>query len=129
MKLLKPLLLVLGILCTILGFLGSILPLLPTTPFILLAVLCFAKSSDKFHNWLVSTKVYKNYIQSFKENKGYTMKQKLKMLISVYIVVGFSIFVIDITPIRVGLAFMLLCQTIVLFAFIKTLPKEYNTDD
>ncbi|MGS0652737.1 DUF454 family protein, partial [Staphylococcus arlettae] len=56
MKLLKPLLLVLGILCTILGFLGSILPLLPTTPFILLAVLCFAKSSDKFHNWLVATK-------------------------------------------------------------------------
>ncbi|WP_210124416.1 YbaN family protein [Staphylococcus sp. GDB20D115P1] len=129
MKLLKPLLLVLGILCTILGFLGSILPLLPTTSFILLAVLCFAKSSDKFHNWLVATKVYKNYIQSFKENKGYTMKQKLKMLISVYIVVGFSIFVIDITPIRVGLAFMLLCQTVVLFAFIKTLPKEYNTDD
>ena len=129
MKLLKPLLLVLGILCTILGFLGSILPLLPTTPFILLAVLCFAKSSDKFHNWLVATKVYKNYIQSFKENKGYTMKQKLKMLISVYIVVGFSIFVIDITPIRVGLAFMLLCRTVVLFAFIKTLPKEYNTDD
>src|SRR5699024_1242661 len=123
MKLLKPLLLVLGILCTILGFLGSILPLLPTTPFILLAVLCFAKSSDKFHNWLVATKVYKNYIQSFKENKGYTMKQKLKMLISVYIVVRFSIFVIDITPIRVGLAFMLLCQTVVLFAFIKTLPK------
>ena len=129
MKLLKPLLLVLGILCTILGFLGSILPLLPTTPFILLAVLCFAKSSDKFHNWLVATKVYKNYIQSFKENKGYTMKQKLKMLISVYIVVGFSIFVIDITPIRIGLAFMLLCQTVVLFTFIKTLPKEYNTDN
>jgi uncharacterized membrane protein YbaN (DUF454 family) len=99
----KIILICLGFFFTFLGFLGAILPLLPTTPFILLAVLCFAKSSPKFHNWLVGTKIYQEYVHNFKKYRGYTFKQKIKMLISLYIVVGFSIIMVDIIFIRIGL--------------------------
>lgn len=113
-----------GILATILGFAGAVLPLLPTTPFILLAVFCFAKSSDKFHSWLVSTKVYKEYVEDFQKYRGYTLKKKFEMLISVYIVVGFSIWMVDHSYIRIGLCIMLFFQTVVLFTFVKTLPSK-----
>lgn len=123
----RIILICLGFFFTFLGFLGAILPLLPTTPFILLAVLCFAKSSPRFHNWLVATKIYQQYVHNFKKYRGYTFKQKIKMLISLYIVVGFSIIMVDIIFIRIGLVIMLVIQTLVLFLVVKTLPPNYES--
>jgi len=122
---LKYFLITMGVLFTIIGFVGAVLPLLPTTPFLLVAVICFSKSSERFENWLVNTKVYITYVESFKNNKGYTLKNKFKLLISVYIVVGFSIFMIDHSLIRLGLVIMVIIQTIVLFTVVKTLPKDF----
>ncbi|MBO3065824.1 YbaN family protein [Staphylococcus shinii] len=121
----KYFLITMGVLFTIIGFVGAVLPLLPTTPFLLVAVICFSKSSERFENWLVNTKVYITYVESFKNNKGYTLKNKFKLLISVYIVVGFSIFMIDHSLIRLGLVIMVVIQTIVLFTVVKTLPKDF----
>ncbi|TDM15050.1 YbaN family protein [Macrococcus bovicus] len=113
-----------GIVSTLLGLIGVILPLLPTTPFLLLAAICFARSSDRFHDWLISTKVYRAYVLEFQRNKGFTFRQKLKMLLSLYIVVGFSIWMIEHLYIRIGLIIMVILQTFVLFAFIRTLPAS-----
>lgn len=121
----KYFLITMGVLVTVIGFVGVVLPLLPTTPFLLVAVICFSKSSERFETWLVNTKVYITYVESFKNNKGYTLKNKFKLLISVYIVVGFSIFMIDHSLIRVGLVIMVTIQTIVLFTVVKTLPKNF----
>ncbi|MDG0820107.1 YbaN family protein [Staphylococcus equorum] len=121
----KYFLIIIGVLFTVIGFAGVLLPLLPTTPFLLVAVLCFSKSSDKFEKWLVQTKVYVNYVESFKENKGYTLKDKFKLLLSLYIVIGFSIFMIDHPYIRLCLLVMVTLQTIVLFTFVKTLPANF----
>ena len=121
----KYFLITMGVLFTIIGFVGAVLPLLPTTPFLLVAVICFSKSSERFEKWLVNTKVYITYVESFKNNKGYTLKNKFKLLISVYIVVGFSIFMIDHSLIRLGLVIMVVIQTIVLFTVVKTLPKDF----
>lgn len=121
----KYFLITMGVLFTVIGFVGVVLPLLPTTPFLLVAVICFSKSSEIFETWLVNTKVYITYVESFKNNKGYTLKNKFKLLISVYIVVGFSIFMIDHSLIRVGLVIMVTIQTIVLFTVVKTLPKNF----
>lgn len=121
----KYFLITMGVLFTVIGFVGFVLPLLPTTPFLLVAVICFSKSSERFENWLVNTKVYITYVESFKNNKGYTLKNKFKLLISVYIVVGFSIFMIDHSLIRLGLVIMVTIQTIVLFTVVKTLPKDF----
>ncbi|MFO3693223.1 YbaN family protein [Staphylococcus felis] len=122
----KPLLITIGILFSGLGFLGVILPLLPTTPFLLVAVICFSKSSDRFHDWLVQTKMYRTYVESFRKYRGYSMPEKIKLLVSLVIVVGFSIIMISNTYIRIGLSVMLIMQTIILFTVVKTLPKSYR---
>ena len=118
----------LGILFTVIAFIGAVLPLLPTTPFLILAVICFTNSSKKFKVWLESTQIYKDYVENLKKYKGYTMKEKIRILISLYIVVGFSIFMISNLYIRIGLVIMVIIQTIVLFTFVKTLPANFNQD-
>ena len=56
------------------------------------------------------------------------MKEKIRILISLYIVVGFSIFMISNLYIRIGLMIMVVIQTIVLFTFVKTLPTNFNQE-
>lgn len=121
-------LIALGIVFTVIAFTGAVLPLLPTTPFLILAAICFTNSSRKFKIWLESTQIYKNYVKNLKKYKGYTMKEKIRILISLYIVVGFSIFMISNLYIRIGLMIMVVIQTIVLFTFVKTLPANFNQE-
>ena len=61
----KYIFIVIGILSTILGGIGVVLPVLPTVPFLLVASFCFAKGSDRFNNWIKSTGLYKNNLESF----------------------------------------------------------------
>lgn len=121
-------LIALGIVFTVIAFTGAVLPLLPTTPFLILAAICFTNSSRKFKIWLESTQIYKNYVENLKKYKGYTMKEKIRILIILYIVVGFSIFMISNLYIRIGLMIMVVIQTIVLFTFVKTLPANFNQE-
>lgn len=52
------------------GCIGIVLPLLPTFPFFLATVFCFAKSSQKLHGWFIGTKMYKNYLESYLKGQG-----------------------------------------------------------
>ncbi|HHC5246870.1 TPA: YbaN family protein, partial [Staphylococcus aureus] len=61
----RLILIVIGLIFTALGIAGAVLPLLPTTPFLLVAVFCFARSSDRFYNWLINQKIYKEYVENF----------------------------------------------------------------
>ncbi|OHS77230.1 YbaN family protein [Staphylococcus sp. HMSC74F04] len=122
----RLILIVIGLIFTALGIAGTVLPLLPTTPFLLVAVFCFARSSDRFYNWLINQKIYKEYVENFYLHRGYTLQQKIKILISLYIVIGFSIYMVDVLAVRIGLIIMVIIQTAVLFTFVKTLPKSNN---
>ncbi|WP_462131364.1 YbaN family protein [Staphylococcus aureus] len=122
----RLILIVIGLIFTALGIAGAVLPLLPTTPFLLVAVFCFARSSDRFYNWLINQKIYKEYVENFYLHRGYTLQQKIKILISLYIVIGFSIYMVDVLAARIGLIIMVIIQTAVLFTFVKTLPKSNN---
>ena len=82
---LKYIFIVLGIIFIAISIIGIVLPILPTTPFLLAASVCFAKGSDKFNNWFKSTKIYKNNLESFVKNKSMTFKTKLYILIPVTI--------------------------------------------
>lgn len=55
----RYILITIGLISAIVGFIGIVVPLLPTTPFLLLAAVCFSRSSERFNRWLVSTKVYR----------------------------------------------------------------------
>lgn len=66
---------------TLLGMVGVILPILPTTPFLLVAAYCFAKSSKRFHNWFTHTSLYENHLESFVDERSMTRKTKARLLI------------------------------------------------
>lgn len=71
---------IVGIIAMSLGAIGVILPVLPTTPFLLLAAFCFAKSSKRFHSWFTQTNLYKNYLESFVEERAMTLRTKVTLL-------------------------------------------------
>lgn len=64
-KIVRIIYLIVGCVSLALGALGVILPILPTTPFLLLTSYCFVRGSTKFNNWFLSTKLYKNHLENF----------------------------------------------------------------
>jgi uncharacterized membrane protein YbaN (DUF454 family) len=80
-----------------LGIIGIFLPLLPTTPFLLLAAACYARSSKRFYNFLLNNKWLGNYIKNYRERKGIPLKIKILSISFLWIVIGYSaIFVVHI---------------------------------
>jgi uncharacterized membrane protein YbaN (DUF454 family) len=77
---LKILYIVLGFLFFGLGAIGALLPVLPTTPFLLLASFFFAKGSDRFNHWFMNTSLYKNHLESFYKDRSMTRKTKISLL-------------------------------------------------
>ncbi|WP_105993393.1 YbaN family protein [Staphylococcus simulans] len=124
----RYILIAIGLIAAIVGFIGIVVPLLPTTPFLLLAAVCFSRSSERFNRWLVNTKIYDEYVESFKRDRGFTLKKKFKILMSLYIVIAFSIIMIEHSLVRIGLLIMVTIQTVVLFTLVKTLPEDSKED-
>lgn len=86
-----------------LGLAGIFLPLLPTTPFALLAAYLFARSSQRWYDWLLTHKYLGPYIRAFRERRGLTPTQKLRIGASMVIIFGVSIYLVPQTTIRVML--------------------------
>ena len=91
MNIKKILLIAAGCLGVALGAVGAVLPLLPAFPFLLLAAVCFAKSSEMLNSWFINTKLYKNNLESYVKGQGMTRKTKIKIMITVTILmtIGF----------------------------------------
>ena len=79
----KILYVMLGSTSLILGALGSLIPVLPTAPFLLLAAFCFARSSQKLDRWFRNTKLYKDNLEDFVAGRGMTMKAKVRIMVTV----------------------------------------------
>ena len=101
-----------------LALLGVVLPLLPTTPFLLLAIACFSRSSMRFEQWLYHTKLYQIYVADFRETGTITRERKRKILVSIYILMGISIFFAPIIWIKLSLVGLTLFITYYLFKVI-----------
>ncbi|MDR0371553.1 MAG: YbaN family protein [Prevotellaceae bacterium] len=92
----KILLSIIGLVSLGVGLLGIFLPLLPTTPFLLLSATLFAKSSDRLYNWLITHKAFGECIRNFRENKTIPLRVKIisigmmwtVMLCSIFLVLG-----------------------------------------
>ncbi|MCK4397230.1 YbaN family protein [candidate division WOR-3 bacterium] len=112
-----------------LGILGIFLPLLPTTPFLLIAAACYIRSSEKFYNWLINNKWLGNYIKNYIEGKGVPLKVKVLSISLLWITIGYSVvFIVHIFLIRVILILIAIGVTIHILS-IRILKQRKRDDD
>ena len=85
---------VLGTLFLAIGIVGVFTPVLPTTPFLLLAAACYLRSSQRFHRWLLHNRVFGSYIRNYTEGKGLPLKVKLFTVTLLWVTIGISIWAV-----------------------------------
>lgn len=114
----RIILLIIGWLAMGLATLGVILPLLPTTPFLLLAAWCFARSSPRFHHWLLHRSFFGPYLRHWQQYRALPPKAKGRMITFTLITFAVSLWLVNILWVRL----MLLCLLAALIVFMLRLP-------
>ena len=107
-----------------LGIIGIPLPILPTTPFLLLAMACFAKSSKRFEAWLYQTKLYQTYVADYRETKSIAKERKKWILLQIYILMGISIYLAPIIWVKLALGALTIFITFYLLKVIPNKPEK-----
>jgi uncharacterized protein len=114
----------LGGLATGLGLVGIVLPVLPTTPFMLLAAACFMRSSDTMYGWFMSNRLFGGFVRSYREQGGVTPRTKIVALALLWAVIGYtSLAVVTSIWLQVLLACVAIGVTIYLVR-LKTIPPQ-----
>lgn len=117
--------LILGFWGLILGAVGAVLPLLPAFPFLLLAAFGFAKSSERLHTWFISTKLYKNNLESYVKGQGMTRKTKVRIMITVTVLMSIGFIMMHAVPVgRIVLALVWLFHILYFLFGVKTLETD-----
>lgn len=111
----------LGWFFVILGAIGAVLPLLPTTPFLIIALACFAKSSPRFHQMLLEHKWFGPTLAQWENSHTIRRKVKHKVIVLIIATFGVSIFILNG---RVELQLTLICLCLILLSFIWRLKEE-----
>lgn len=110
-----------------LGALGAVLPMLPAFPFLMLAAFCFARSSEKLDRWFKGTRLYKENLEDFVAGKGMTLKTKVRILVTVTLLMSVGMIMMGLKGIVVG-CIVLTCVWVfhlVYFLFgVRTIPAE-----
>ncbi len=119
---------ILWLLCAFLflgiGMVGVVVPVLPTTPFLLLASFCFSKGSKRFHNWFMGTKLYQKHLESFVRERAMTLKTKLCILLPASAMLLCAFFMMQNLPGRIFIIFLILFKYIYFFTKIRTVEIE-----
>jgi len=84
-------LIAIGTICLAIGVIGIFTPILPTTPFLLLAAACYLRSSPRFHRWLMNNRIFGSYIRNYTEGRGIPIKVKLFTIALLWATIGLSI--------------------------------------
>ena len=118
-----------GFVCLGLGCIGIALPILPTVPFFLVTIFCFANSSKRLHNWFLHTKIYKRHLEAFVKKKGMTIKAKITVLISVSLLMGLGFVMMNQVLIgRIILIVIWICHIIYFIFGVKTIKQTDKED-
>lgn len=120
----KVVLIILGFISMGIGIVGIVTPILPTTPFLLLASFFFAKGSKRFHDWFISTKIYKKYLESFVQSKAMTLKNKFTILLPVSCMLIITFIFVNNLYARIVLVILFIGKYLYFFTQIKTIAKE-----
>ncbi|TWT13184.1 YbaN family protein [Planomicrobium sp. CPCC 101079] len=114
----------LGFLFLGIGLAGVVLPLLPGVPFILLASFCFAKGSKRIDRWFKSTTVYDKYVEGFRQNRGLTLKEKIRINLIADFFILCSVYFVNILIIQVILVLLALVKHYYFIKKIKTIKTK-----
>lgn len=129
MKLKQVIFLIIGCLSLALGCVGIVLPILPTVPFFLVTVFCFANSSQRLHDWFIGTQMYKKHLDSFVKKKGMTVRTKAGILVPVTLLMAVGFFLMlrkELVVPCVILAVIWVCH-VVYFSFgVKTITEAQS---
>jgi uncharacterized membrane protein YbaN (DUF454 family) len=107
------------------GVIGIFLPVLPTTPFLLLSAACYFKGSRRMHDWLLNNKWFGSYLRNYREGKGVSVKAKVISILALWTTICYSAFyVIDLLIVRI----VLLAVAIAVTLHIASLPNLRRTD-
>jgi hypothetical protein len=93
-----------GTIALALGIVGILLPLLPTTPFLLLAAACYARGSERLHDWLLNSPVLGQYIRDYRERRAIRLRAKVAAIVTLWLFVGIGIISADAVWLRILLA-------------------------
>ncbi len=108
-----------------LGAIGAVVPMLPAFPFLMLAAFCFGRSSERLNNWFINTKLYKNNLESFVQGKGMTWKTKIRIMITVTVLMSIGFIMMSRVPVgRIILACVWLFHILYFVFGVKTLKIE-----
>ena len=120
----KILYLTLGVISMALGAVGVVLPILPTTPFLLLAAFCFAKSSQRLHRWFLSTQLYEKHLKDFVQTRAMTMKTKLSLMSMASAMMLLGFLMMEQVPVgRIAIACVWLFPLYYFLFRIRTIPS------
>ncbi|ATO32086.1 DUF454 family protein [Dickeya dianthicola] len=114
----RVVLITVGLLAVVLAALGVVLPLLPTTPFLLLAAWCFARSSPRFHYWLLYRSWFGGYLRHWQQHRALPPGVKTKAVLVIIATFALSLWLVEISWVR-GLLLLIL---VVLLTFMLRLP-------
>lgn len=103
----RIILIIIGWLAVVLATLGVVLPLLPTTPFLLLAAWCFARSSPRFHHWLLYRSWFGSYIRHWQDHRALPPGAKPRALIFIVLTFAVSLYLVNIMWVRLLLLVMM----------------------
>ncbi|WP_251178971.1 YbaN family protein [Adlercreutzia agrestimuris] len=115
---------ILGLFFFGLGALGAVLPVLPTTPFLLLASFFFLRSSKRLNDWFLQTKLYKRYLANFVENREMTLRTKLLCCSPGVIIMSVLAFMLPMIWAKVALIALVIFELWYFKTRIKTIPTD-----
>jgi hypothetical protein len=125
-KLKRKLLIVAGTISSAIGIVGIFVPILPTTPFLLLAAACYLRSSRKFYHWLLNNRFFGAYVRSYLQGRGMPLKIKVLTILLLWVTIACSsIFAVQALIIRVILLLIAIGVTVHII-LIKTTHKNQS---
>lgn len=124
----KMLLNVVGSIALVLAILGIFLPLLPTTPFLLLASACYLRGSERMHRWLLAHPLFGDYIRNMQENRGIPLKAKVIAILLMWASMSWSMTMVASIWLKTMLATIGILVTLYLLR-MKTLETEKQNEE